>query len=156
MSEYCEIDNIDRKILRELREDSRVSFQEIARKLGVSGGTIHLRVNKLRKSGVIKGSRLLLDPGLLGFDICVFIGLNLHKAGDHIRVVEKLKKMPEVVEAHFTTGTYSLFIKVYVTSTEGLHKFLVEKLQSIKEIQSTETLVSLDMPIDRALDIQNK
>jgi Lrp/AsnC family transcriptional regulator for asnA, asnC and gidA len=148
-----EIDNLDRKILKELREDSRISFQEIARKLKVSGGTIHVRVNKLRKAGIIRGSRLLLDPTLLGLDICVFIGLNLHKAGDHVKVIEKLKKMPEVVEAHFTTGQYSLLIKVFTHSTEGLHSFLVNKLLTIKEIQSTETLLSLDMPIDRAVNV---
>jgi Lrp/AsnC family transcriptional regulator for asnA, asnC and gidA len=82
-----------------------------------------------------------------------FIGINLHQAGDHTRVVEKLKQMPEVVEAHFTTGSYSLFIKVFVASTSGLHRFLVDKLQSISEVQSTETLISLDMSIDRAISV---
>jgi Lrp/AsnC family transcriptional regulator for asnA, asnC and gidA len=153
MSKKFEIDKIDRHILDELRLDSRCSFQDIARKLKVSGGTIHVRVNKLREAGVIKGTRLILDPAGLGYDICAFIGINLHQAGDHISVVAKLKNMPEVVEAHFTTGSYSLFIKVFVSSTAGLHKFLVEKLQPIPEVQSTETLISLDMPIDRALAI---
>ena len=153
MKKNYEIDNTDRQILNELRHDSRCSFQDIARKLKVSGGTIHVRVNKLREAGVIKGARLILDPAALGYDICAFIGINLHQAGDHIRVVEQLKKMPEVVEAHFTTGTYSLFIKAFVASTAGLHRFLVEKLQPIPEVQSTETLISLDMPIDRALSI---
>ncbi len=153
MSKKFEIDKIDRQILDELRLDSRCSFQDIARKLKVSGGTIHVRVNKLREAGVIKGTRLILDPAGLGYDICAFIGINLHQAGDHISVVAKLKNMPEVVEAHFTTGSYSLFIKVFVSSTAGLHKFLVEKLQPIPEVQSTETLISLDMPIDRALAI---
>ena len=153
MNKKFEIDKIYRQILDELRLDSRCSFQDIARKLKVSGGTIHVRVNKLREAGIIKGTRLILDPAGLGYDICAFIGINLHQAGDHISVVAKLKKMPEVVEAHFTTGSYSLFIKVFVSSTAGLHKFLVEKLQPIPEVQSTETLISLDMPIDRALAI---
>lgn len=153
MKKNCEIDKLDRQIIDELRKDSRCSFQDIARKLNVSGGTIHVRVNKLRQAGVIKGARLMLDPSALGYDICAFIGINLHQAGDHIRVVDELKKMPEVVEAHFTTGTYSLFIKAFVSSTSGLHRFLVEKLQPIPEVQSTETLISLDMPIDRALSL---
>lgn len=153
MGEKFEIDNLDRKILDELRLDSRKSFQEIARKLAVSGGTIHVRVNKLREAGIIRGTRLLLAPELLGFDICAFIGINLHKAGDHIAVLKKLRSMPEVVEAHFTTGSYSLFIKVYVATTAGLHRFLVEKLQPIDEVQSTETLISLDNPIDRAVSV---
>lgn len=153
MAANYQIDNLDREILDELRKDSRKSFQEIARKLSVSGGTIHVRVNKLREAGIIRGTRLLLSPDLLGYDICAFIGINLHKAGDHVAVLNRLKQMPEVVEAHFTTGTYSLFIKVYVHSTSGLHRFLVEKLQPIDEVQSTETLISLDNPIDRAVSV---
>lgn len=153
MDNKYEIDNLDKKILDELRLDSRKSFQEISRRLNVSGGTIHVRVNKLQKAGIIRGTRLMLAPDLLGYDICAFIGINLHKPGDHISVIEKLKKIPEVVEAHFTTGKYSLFAKIYVTGTLGLHRFLVEKLQPIEEVQSTETLISLDNPIDRAVSI---
>lgn len=153
MGKNYEIDNLDQQILEELRKDSRKSFQEIARRLDVSGGTIHVRVNKLRQAGIIRGTRLLLAPELLGYDICAFIGINLGKAGDHVAVLEKLKEMPEVVEAHFTTGTYSLFIKVYAASTSGLHRFLVDKLQPIDEVQSTETLISLANPIDRAISI---
>ena len=152
MEDKYKIDNLDIKILSILQEDSRRSYQEISRELVVSGGTIHVRVNRLKELGIIKGSRIILDYPKLGFDVTVFIGINLHNAGDSSSVLNKLKKMDEITEVHYTTGSYSLFIKAVLRSTLGLKTFLVEKLQLIEEIQSTETLISLDGPVSR--DIQ--
>ena len=149
MGKNCQIDKLDVSIMTELQKDARVSFQDLARQMTVSGGTIHVRYNKLKDAGVVKGVRLLVDTNLLGYQICAFIGLNLHNAGDYKKVLEKLKQMPEVIEAHYTTGPYSLFIKVLAKNTQDLHRFLVERLQALSEIQSTETLISLDIPIDR-------
>lgn len=143
-----ELDNTDREILRELRRDARVSFQDIARRLVVSGGTVHVRVQKMREAGVIKGFKVILDEEKLGFDVCAFIGINLHNARDYPAVLEKLRGFPEITEVHYTTGGYSMFIKILAQSTRGLHHFLVDKLQKIDEIQSTETLISLDRPIE--------
>jgi len=148
-----EIDNLDRQILAELRRDARVSFQDIARRLLVSGGTVHVRVQKMREAGVIKGFKVILDPEKLGFDVCAFIGINLHNARDYPVVMEKLKGLPEITEIHYTTGSYSIFVKVLTESTRGLHQFLVEKLQKIDEIQSTETFISLDRPVEGKVPI---
>ena len=144
-----DFDTLDLKILTLLQQDARIPFQEIARELNVSGGTVHVRYNKLKEHGVIKGSKLLIDYGKLGYDVSAFIGVNLHNAGDYRPVLEKLKSMPEITEAHYTTGTYSIFIKVVAKSTRGLHTFLMEKLQTLTEIQSTETFISLDIPVER-------
>ena len=152
MEEKYNIDNLDTKILSILQEDSRRSYQEIARELVVSGGTIHVRVNRLKELGIIKGSKIILDYPKLGFDVTVFIGINLHNASDSSLVLSKLNEMKEITEVHYTTGSYSLFIKAVLRSTLGLKIFLVEKLQRIPEIQSTETLISLDEPVSR--DIQ--
>ena len=152
MEDKHKIDNLDIKILSILQEDSRRPYQEIARELIVSGGTIHVRVNRLKELGIIKGSRIIMDYPKLGFDVTVFIGINLHNAGDSLSVLNKLREMDEITEVHYTTGSYSLFIKAVLRSTFGLKTFLVEKLQLIKEIQSTETLISLDEPVSR--DIQ--
>ena len=149
MEDKYKIDNLDIKILSTLQEDSRRSYQEISRELVVSGGTIHVRVNRLKELGIIKGSRIILDYPKLGFDVTVFIGINLHNVGDSSSVLNKLKEMDEITEVHYTTGSYSLFIKAVLRSTLGLKTFLVEKLQLIEEIQSTETLISLDEPISR-------
>lgn len=143
------IDKVDREILSRLLQDSRRSYQDIARELIVSGGTIHVRTNKMKEAGVIKGSRIVVDFTRLGLEVTAFVGINLGSARDYQTLLPKLKKLPEVTEVHYTTGQYSLFVKVVTKSTRDLHLFLIEKLQSIKEIQSTETLISLDNPIDR-------
>ena len=148
-----DIDKLDREILTVLQQDARTPFQEVSRELSVSGGTVHVRYNKLKEHGVIKGSKLLIDYGKLGYDVTAFIGVNLHNAGEYKSVLEKLKSMPEITEAHYTTGTYSIFIKVVAKSTTGLHTFLTEKLQTLSEIQSTETFISLDIPVQRDVSL---
>ena len=143
------IDKVDREILSRLLQDSRRSYQDIARELIVSGGTIHVRTNKMKEAGVITGSRITVDFGRLGLEVTAFVGINLGTAKDYQTVLPKLKKLTEVTEVHYTTGQYSLFVKIVTKSTRDLHLFLIEKLQAIKEIQSTETLISLDNPIQR-------
>jgi len=148
------LDSLDRQILEKLQENARQSFQEIARELIVSGGTIHVRYNNLKKAGIIKGTTLILDREKLGFDICAFVGINLHNARDYSKVITKLREMTEVVEAHFTTGKYNIFIKILARSTRGLYNFLIERVQEVPEIQSTETLISLEIPIHHRLPIR--
>ncbi len=148
-SETYQIDKVDREILSRLLADSRKSYQEIARELIVSGGTIHVRTNKMKEAGVIQGSRLIVDFQKLGLEVTAFVGINLGSAKDYQTVLPKLKKLPEITEVHYTTGGYSLFVKVVTSSTRELHLFLIEKLQVIKEISSTETLISLDNPVRR-------
>lgn len=154
MDNKHKVDNLDIRILSILQEDSRKSFQEIARELVVSGGTIHVRMNRLKELGIVNGSRIKLDYPKLGFDVTTFIGLNLHNAGDSSIVLAKLKEMDEITEVYYTTGSYSLFIKAILQSTLGLKTFLVEKLQLIEEIQSTETLISLDQPVSRDIKLK--
>ena len=144
-----ELDALDRNILLELQKDFRKPFQEIARDLGVSGGTVHVRYNKMKEEGYIKGGHLSLDPQRLGYNVSAFIGINLHNAKDVGAVLTRLKALPQIIEAHYTTGGYSLFLKVVAKNLPGLHKFLADELQAIPEIQSTETLISLDLAIDR-------
>lgn len=151
MSDKYEIDNLDKKILKILQSDAKVPFSEIANRLIVSGGTIHQRVSKLEAAGVIRGSKYYLDYSKLGYDVNVLLGIHLKNAKDCPIVIEQLKKLPEVVEAHYTTGNYALIIRVINKSIHDYHKFLIEKLQSIKEIQSTESYICLDTPIFRDL-----
>ncbi|MBN2651374.1 MAG: Lrp/AsnC ligand binding domain-containing protein [Spirochaetales bacterium] len=146
------IDDLDKEIIKRLQLNARRSFQEIAKELNVSGGTIHVRVNKLKEMGIFKGAKIVLDYDSLGYTVVAFIGINLHNASDNKYVITKLKSMSEVLEIHYTTGSYGIFIKVAAKNTKDLHRFLVENLQSLSEIQSTETLISLDCPVDR--DVQ--
>lgn len=150
MEERIKLDKLDIQILNQLLQDSRKSYQEIARELIVSGGTIHVRMNKLKEAGVITGSRLEVDFSKLGLEVCAFIGINLVNAKSYAAVLEQLRSFPEVIDMHYTTGQYSMFIQVLTSSTKDLHLFLTEKLQSVPEIQSTETFISLDNPIHRS------
>ncbi len=151
-----EIDNLDREIMKELQKDARRPFQLIARDLVVSGGTVHVRYNKLKEAGVITGTSVNIQKEKLGYDICAFIGINLHTARDYKIVIRKLSKIPEVQEAHYTTGKYNIFLKIIARSTRDLHHFLIERIQEIPQVQSTETLISLETPIRQEVPLFSK
>ena len=143
------IDELDQQILRVLTRDARVPYAEMAKKFGVSPGTIHVRVEKMRQAGIIEGTKVKINERKLGFDVCCFIGIILKSAKDYEKVIAKLQEFDEVVEAYYTTGNYSIFIKVMTRTIEELHYVLAAKIQGIDEIQSTETLISMQNPILR-------
>lgn len=136
------LDAIDRKILKFLIKNARTPFLEIARECGISGAAIHQRIRKLSESGVICGSRLIVDPRMLGFDVCAYIGIRIESAKDLDKTQEALKNIPEIVECHFVTGSYSLFVKLYCLDNDHLMK-VINSLQNIPGISSTETRISL-------------
>lgn len=143
------LDKVDIEILRRLQENARMAYQDIADELLISSGTVHGRLAKLREAGVVVGSKIVVDPRTIGLEVTSFIGVNLRSASDLPKALEIMRGFDEVVEVHYTTGQYGLFVKVMVESTKALHLFLLNKLQSIQEIHSTETFVSLDNPINR-------
>lgn len=147
------IDNLDKSILRTLMRNARTSYADIAKNNQVSPATIHVRVEKMRKAGIIKGAKLQVDAKRLGFDVTCFIGIILQQAGDYPRALAKLEALPEVTEAFYTTGQYSIFIKVMVRSIDDLQQLLIERIQVIDEIQSTDTLISLQNPIARDVGV---
>ena len=153
MQEKYEIDSVDRQILTHLLQDARTPYLEIARKLIVSGGTIHQRIEKLKKLGIIEGSGIKLNLKNLGFDVTVFLGIHLKSSNDLQTVIEKLNKMPEVVEAYYTTGNYALLVKAHTKNITDFHHFLANKLQSIDSIQSTESFISLNQPINKNIEL---
>lgn len=149
MEEKYDLDNLDRKILSELLKDARVPFSEMARKFGVSSGTIHVRMEKLQKAKIVEGSRIKVNFSKLGYSVCCFVGINLKSARDYPMVLKNLRNFDEIVEVYYTTGSYSIFSKVLTKSIDQLHNLLVKKIQSIPQVHSTETLISLDNPIHR-------
>ncbi|MEQ9864709.1 transcriptional regulator AsnC [Pectobacterium aroidearum] len=151
MAEIYQIDNLDRGILSALMENARIPYAELAKQFSVSPGTIHVRVEKMKQAGIIVGTRLDVNPKQLGYDVCCFIGIILKSAKDYPSALEKLNNLEEVVEAYYTTGHYSIFIKVMCRSIEALQHVLINKIQTIDEIQSTETLISLQNPIMRTI-----
>lgn len=147
------IDNLDKQILRTLMDNARVSYAEIAKSHNVSPATIHVRVEKMRKAGIIKGAKLQVDPRKLGYDVTCFIGIILKQAGDYPLALARLEALPEVTEAFYTTGQYSIFIKVMVRSIDDLQALLIDRIQAIDQIQSTDTLISLQNPIARDVGV---
>jgi len=149
MSANYEIDNLDKSILAALTENARIAYAELAKKFAVSAGTIHVRIEKMKQAGIIEGTKVVLNEKALGYDVCCFIGINLQHAKDYPDTIEKLQALDEVVEAYYTTGNYSIFIKLMTRSIDHLQMTLINKVQTIEAIQSTETLISLQNPINR-------
>lgn len=146
-----QIDDLDRKILSLLVKDARMPFLEIARECGISGAAIHQRVKRLEVGGIITGSRLLVKPEALGIKVCAFIQISLSESSKYPDVVEALRKIPEVVECYFVTGKYALLVKVFCLSNDHLMELLVNTMQNIPFIQGTETLITLQEPIERQI-----
>lgn len=147
------IDDLDKDIINALVVDARISYAELGKKFQVSPATIHVRVEKMKTSGIITGTRLAIDPQKLGYGVCCFIGITLNSAGDYSEVLEKLEEIEEVVEAYYTTGAYSIFIKILCHSIDDLHWLLVDKIQSIDKIRATQTVISLQNPIHRSITL---
>lgn len=149
MSKNYEFDNVDLKILNLLMEDAKIPYTEIAKKVFVSGGTVHVRMKKLEEMGVVQGTTLKLDYSKLGYDITCFIGIYLQKSSLYDEVVEKLREIPEIVTVNYTTGNYSIFIKLHCRDTKHLREVLHDKIQKVEGIERTETLISLEESLSR-------
>jgi Lrp/AsnC family transcriptional regulator, regulator for asnA, asnC and gidA len=156
MSENLQIDNLDKKILDIITKNARIPYLEVARECGVSGAAIHQRVQRLIRIGVIKGSEFKVDPVMVGFKTCAYIGIFLDHPGHFRDVVTKFREIPEIIECHYTTGNYSLFIKVYTRDNEHLRVILTDTIQNIDGIVRTETLISLEESINRQIPVLSK
>jgi Lrp/AsnC family transcriptional regulator for asnA, asnC and gidA len=152
-NQNIEIDGIDKKILSALMEDARTPILEIARGIGISGAAIHQRLRKLEKSGLISGSKFVINPKILGYTTMAFIGIYLDKAISNPEAVKQLQKIPEVLECHYTTGNWSIFIKILCKDNEHLMQLLNKEIQSIPGVSRTETFISLAQQIDRQIKI---
>ena len=152
-NENIKIDGIDKKILRFLMQDARKPILEIARNIGISGAAIHQRLRKLEKSGLIAGSKFIVNPKVLGYTTMVYIGIFLDKAMSNPIAVKQLEKIPEVLECHYTTGNWSILIKVLCKDNEHLMHLLNKNIQQIEGVSRTETFISLDQQIDRQITI---
>ena len=147
------IDGIDKEIIRSLMTNARTPILEIAKRIGVSGAAIHQRLRKLENSELIEGSKIIINPKVLGYKTMAFIGIYLEIAGDNADVVRELKKIPEVIESHYTTGNWSILTKVLCVDNENLMQILNKKIQTINGVSRTETYISLDQQIDRQIAI---
>lgn len=152
MAKY-NVDTIDQKILMHLISNARMPFLEIARECGISGAAIHQRVKKLEEAGIITGSRLEIDPKALGNDVCAYVGIQISQSNFYNSVIESLKLIPEIVECHFITGKYSIFVKLYCRNNEHLLNVIINIIQEISGISQTETFLSLDQAFERQVNV---
>ena len=151
MAKY-HLDQIDQKILSSLVKNARMPFLEIARECGVSGAAIHQRVKRLEANGVITGSRLLVKPQALGLNVCAFISISLSESGKYQDVISYLKKIPEIVECHYTTGGFDMFIKIYALNNHHLLSIIHDKLQPLG-LSRSETIISFHAAFNRQLPV---
>lgn len=142
------LDSLDKKILRLIAEDARIPFLEVARSCNVSGAAIHQRIQKLNSLGVLKGSQFIIDPEKIGYETCAYIGLNLRNPEDFDKAVEALRNIPEVVECHYTTGDYDMFIKIYAFNNHHLLNIIHDRLQPLG-LSRSETIISFNSAFDR-------
>lgn len=147
------IDKLDRKILGILSLNARIPFKDVAAECGVSRAAIHQRVQHLIENGVIVGSGFHVNPKSLGYTTCTYVGLNLERGSMYREVVERISSIPEVIECHFTTGSYTMLVKLFAKDNEQLMDLLNNKIQSIPGVVSTETLISLEQSIKREIPI---
>lgn len=148
------IDSLDRQILSIVMHNARIPSKDIAQECGVSRAAIHQRIQRMIELGIITGSGYTVNPKLLGYSTCTYIGVNLERGAMYKDVVPELEKIPEVIECHFTTGPYTLLIKLFVRDNEHLMELLNKKIQMIRGVTGTETLISLDNSIYRTIPLQ--
>ncbi|KQS33759.1 Lrp/AsnC ligand binding domain-containing protein [Dyadobacter sp. Leaf189] len=153
MQKYSDIDSTDLRILSLLIENAALPYTEIGKRVFVSGGTVHVRMKKLEQMGIVKGSQLVIDPAKLGWDISAFLGIYLDKSSLYEQVATELENIPEVVNIHYTTGIYSIFLKIVCRDTGHLREILHDKIQKVNGIQRTETFISLEERINRSIPL---
>ena len=153
MEESLQIDSLDKKIIKMITKNARIPYLEVARECNVSGAAIHQRVQKLTRIGVITGSKFTIEPKKIGYNTCAYMGIFLEQASLYNDVLQELKKIPEITQCHFTTGNYSVFIKIFAHDNEHLKTILSDKIQLISGIARTETFISLEEGFNRSIPI---
>jgi Lrp/AsnC family transcriptional regulator, regulator for asnA, asnC and gidA len=145
------IDKTDLKILDVLVKDAKRPYTEVAKQAFVSQGTVHVRMNKMTEAGIVERNTLKINYSKLGYDVTAFVGIYLEKSSLYDQVLLKLKEIPEITNIHYTTGNYSMFVKIHCRDTNHLKEVLHDKLQQVQGIDRTETMISLEESLDRNL-----
>lgn len=153
MNSKLNLDKLDLQIIEHMMDDAEISYADLGKKLFVSGGTIHVRIKKLQKDGIVRGTKLNPDLKLLGYDVIAFIGIYLRESSLYDSVAKELHKIKEIIRLNYTTGNYSMFAEIVCKDITELRNVLHEKLQKIKGIERTETFISLEESFSRNVKI---
>ena len=154
MEKDYQLDKIDYEILSILMENATMPYTEVAKLVSVSTGTVHVRMKKLEELGIVKGAQLKIDYAKLGYDITAFLGIYLQQSSFYDQAAKGLKEIPEVVNLDYTTGNYSMFVKIVCKDTQHLREVLHDKIQKVKGIERTETFISLEETIARNVQVK--
>ncbi len=149
MTAKISLDNYDKQILKELEEDGKKPFSQIAIDLDISNTMVHQRITRLKKEGILKRHSIELDEKKLGFEWGAFTGITLHPNGNTYEVIEDLKKIPEVTECYHISGKYALYIRVVAQDNEHMRDILYTKIENIAGVQDTESLVDFGCAFKR-------
>ena len=149
------IDSLDKKILSILSKNARIPFKDVAAECNVSRAAIHQRVQRLIDNDIITGSGFDVNPKALGYTTCTYVGITLERGSMYRSVVSQLELIPEVVECHFTTGPYTMMVKLYARDNEQLMQLINGQLQDIPGVTATETLISLEQSIKREITVNS-
>ncbi|MBK7098498.1 MAG: Lrp/AsnC ligand binding domain-containing protein [Sphingobacteriales bacterium] len=155
MNSKINLDKLDLQIIQHMMENAEISYADLGKKLFVSGGTIHVRIKKLQKDGIVKGTKLNTNLKHLGYDVIAFIGIYLRESSLYDSVAKELQKIKEIVRLNYTTGNYNMFAEVVCKDITELRNVLHEKLQRIKGIERTETLISLEESFSRNVKVMD-
>lgn len=147
------LDKTDRKIMSIMSRNARLAYKDVSAECGISRAAVHQRIQKLLEAGALYGSGYEVNPKSLGYYTCTYVGMNLERGSMYKDVVARLEAIPEIVECHFTTGPYTMLLKLYARDNEQLMDLLNNKLQRIPGVVSTETLISLEQSIRREVPI---
>ena len=147
-----QFDSLDLNILRMLSANARTPYLEIARECGVSGAAVHQRIQRLTAAGVILGSECIVTPAAVGYETCAYVGFYLREPAEFNNVISELRKIPEVVECHFTTGQYDIFVKLYARNNDHLLTILQDQIQALG-LARTETMISFKEAFHRQVPV---
>jgi Lrp/AsnC family transcriptional regulator for asnA, asnC and gidA len=148
------VDKLDKKIIEILSSDARVALKDVAEECGISRAAVHQRIQRLMDTNVICGSGFYVNPKHLGYSTCTYVGIKLERGSMYKDVSAKMMEIPEIVECHFTTGPYTMLVKLYSYDNEHLMQQLNRQIQEIHGVISTETLISLEQSIIRPLPMR--
>ncbi len=147
------LDQIDLHILDIITRNARIPFKDVATEVGVSRAAVHQRVNRMIDMQVITGSGYHIDPKKVDYKTCTYVGVFLEKGSFYESVAARLTEIEEIVECHYTTGAYAVFVKVYARDNEHLKEILSDRIQKIPGVSSTETFISLEETFKRQVPI---
>jgi Lrp/AsnC family transcriptional regulator for asnA, asnC and gidA len=147
------LDEFDIKIIKELEKDGRIAYSTIAANLKISNTMVHQRIHKLTEQGILAGIQPIINEKKVGYDWGAFTGITLNKDHDSDRVIEELKKIPEITECYYITGSYTLYIKMIAKNHEHMRKILYEQIDSIPGIAKTDSIIELGCAFKRNISL---